>query len=165
MSSALFIGRFQPLHKGHVRVIRNLLRKFEKVIVGIGSIDKRKTKKNPFTFFERKKMFEIVFGEEIKKGKLQIIGIRDEASDEKWTKKILKRVKFDVVVTGNSWVEECFSGVKPVVKIKLWKPEIYSATRIRALMKSCCEDWKKFVPEEIVEHLDKLLEKGVRACL
>ena len=39
MPTALFIGRFQPLHKGHIAVIKNLMKKYDKVLVGIGSAE------------------------------------------------------------------------------------------------------------------------------
>ncbi len=156
MATVLFVGRFQPLHKGHVRVIRNLLKRFSKIIIAIGSIQEKRTEENPFSFRERKRMLELVFGKEIKNGKIEIIGVRDENSDEKWSKKLLKRCKFDVVATGNEWVERCFEDKKPVLKIKLWRRELYSSTRIRKLMKKRDEKWKKLVPREIAGYLKKL---------
>ncbi len=156
MANVLFIGRFQPLHKAHVKVIKLLLKKFDKVIIGIGSIQEKRTKENPFSFYERKRMLELVFGKEIKNGKIEIIGVKDEKSDEKWTGKLLKRCKFDAVATGNEWVKECFKGKKFVLTIKLWKREMYASTKIRELMKKQDEKWKKLVPREIVSYLKKL---------
>lgn len=49
----IFIGRFQPFHKGHEWVIRQALDKAKKVIVLIGSADRPRTPKNPFNFDER----------------------------------------------------------------------------------------------------------------
>lgn len=34
---ALFVGRFQPFHKGHAELIRLISKKYEEIIVGIGS--------------------------------------------------------------------------------------------------------------------------------
>lgn len=161
MPAALFVGRFQPLHKGHVRVIKRLLKKFDKVIIAIGSIQEKRTEKNPFSFYERKKMLSLVFPKEISSGKIKIIGVRDEKNDEKWTEKILKRAKFDVAVTGNEWVAKCFKGKKPVRFIKLWKPEIYNGSVIRKVMKKQ-DKWEKFVPEEIVNYLKERVEKWRR---
>lgn len=35
MTTALFLGRFQPPHVGHLLTIRSLLRKYQQVIVGV----------------------------------------------------------------------------------------------------------------------------------
>ena len=155
MPTALFVGRFQPLHKGHVRIIKKLIQRFEKIIIAIGSIQEKRTEKNPFSFYERKKMLELVFDKEISSGKIRIIGVKDEKSDERWSLKIIKRVKFDVVVTGNPWVVKCFKGKKPVKTIKLWKPEMYNGTLIRKMIGKN-EEWKKLVPKEIVSYLEKI---------
>ncbi len=158
-NTVLFIGRFQPLHKGHVKVIRELLKKYNKVILAIGSIQEKRTFQNPFSFAERKEMIRKVFLSEIEEGKMIISGVKDEFDDEKWTKKILRRFNFDVVATGNPWVEKCFSGKKPVEKIKLWKQELYSGTRIRELMLSGSEEWKQLVPEEVKNIIISILPK------
>ncbi len=158
-NTVLFIGRFQPLHKGHVKAICELLKKYDKVILAIGSIQEKRTFQNPFSFTERKKMIRSVFLNEIEEGKIMVGGVKDEFDDEKWTEKILRRFNFDVVATANPWVEKCFSGKKPVEKIKLWKPELYSGTRIRELMLSGSEEWKRLVPEEVKNIIISLLPK------
>lgn len=45
------IGRFQPFHRGHAEMIRNLARRFSKVIVIVAG--NTKDKKNPFSFETR----------------------------------------------------------------------------------------------------------------
>lgn len=52
----VFIGRFQPPHRGHLDVIRQALRLAEKVYILIGSTDKPRTIKDPFSFEERREM-------------------------------------------------------------------------------------------------------------
>ncbi len=49
----LFIGRFQPPHKGHIKVIQNLLAKVEELIIIIGSSQISHELDNPFTTGER----------------------------------------------------------------------------------------------------------------
>lgn len=53
---AIFIGRFQPLHNGHIDVIKQGLSIAEKVIILVGSTNSAPTTKNPFTFEQRKTM-------------------------------------------------------------------------------------------------------------
>jgi bifunctional NMN adenylyltransferase/nudix hydrolase len=50
----VFNGRFQPLHLGHIDVIRRAGELAEKVFVIVGSSHQPRSFKNPFTFRERK---------------------------------------------------------------------------------------------------------------
>ncbi len=154
----LFVGRFQPLHKGHVRIIRKLLKKYEKVLILIGSMQEKRTDKNPFTFYERKKMLELVFKKEIEKGKIEIHGVKDVNNDEKWAEKIIRQYKFDIVISGNSRVLKCFENKKPIKKVSLWKPEIYTATNVRKVMKKN-NKWKNMVPKEIIQFLEMIINE------
>jgi bifunctional NMN adenylyltransferase/nudix hydrolase len=53
---SVFIGRFQPFHKGHLFNIQEALSISNKLILVIGSANRARTIKNPFTFDERKTM-------------------------------------------------------------------------------------------------------------
>jgi bifunctional NMN adenylyltransferase/nudix hydrolase len=52
----VFIGRFQPFHKNHQAILENALKYSEKVIVLIGTANRPRTIKNPFTASERVSM-------------------------------------------------------------------------------------------------------------
>ncbi len=58
---AVFIGRFQPFHKGHQYVIDEGLKIANKVIVLVGSSYVSRTIKNPFNYQERKEMIKSVY--------------------------------------------------------------------------------------------------------
>ena len=51
---AVFIGRFQPFHNGHLQVIVEGLKIAKKMIIFVGSPYRARTIKNPWTFEERK---------------------------------------------------------------------------------------------------------------
>ena len=51
----LYIGRFQPFHNGHASVVDEALIHCQKLVIAVGSSQESRTKKNPFTFEERKK--------------------------------------------------------------------------------------------------------------
>ena len=55
---ALLVGRFQPFHLGHLRLIQTLEKRenLGKLIIGIGSAQFKNTPENPFSFDERKEM-------------------------------------------------------------------------------------------------------------
>jgi len=52
----VFIGRFQPFHKGHLSVIEEAYKRAHNVIVLVGSANSPRTQRNPFTFDERREM-------------------------------------------------------------------------------------------------------------
>lgn len=61
---SFFIGRWQPLHDGHIKLIRGVLNEGKKVAVGLR--DTPVDTKNPYTIEQRKEMFKKVFGDEVK---------------------------------------------------------------------------------------------------
>lgn len=52
----VFIGRFQPFHKGHLAVIREGFKHAQRLLILVGSANSGRTLRNPFTFEERRKM-------------------------------------------------------------------------------------------------------------
>ena len=58
---AVFIGRFQPFHKGHEDVIKEALKRANKVIILIGSSFAPRSYRNPFTYIERLNMIKNSF--------------------------------------------------------------------------------------------------------
>ena len=52
----IFIGRFQPFHSGHLKVIEKAMEQSEKVIMLIGSAHQPRSIRNPWLFQERDEM-------------------------------------------------------------------------------------------------------------
>ena len=57
----VFIGRFQPFHAEHRRIVDIALQKAKNVLVLVGSSGKARTVRNPFTFEERRDMIHGAF--------------------------------------------------------------------------------------------------------
>lgn len=55
---SVFIGRFQPFHKGHLHNILVALEHSERIIINVGSSFNASNIKNPFSFEQRKQMIE-----------------------------------------------------------------------------------------------------------
>lgn len=84
----VFIGRFQPLHKGHERVIRKAFEKSKNVLILIGSASNASSVRNPFSFEERKEMVKAVFPDAI------VEPIDDHTyNDTQWVIQVQKTVK------------------------------------------------------------------------
>ncbi|MBI5389803.1 adenylyltransferase/cytidyltransferase family protein [Candidatus Woesearchaeota archaeon] len=151
MSTALVLGRFQPFHKGHLFIIKEALCKHENVIVAVGSAQYSRTKRNPFSFRERKAMIAAA----TKGLSLIILPLPDIHSDKEYVTYVRKSLPwFDEVYAGNQRTLRLFreSGLK-IHQIK--RIEGISATRVRnALHKQ--KVWEKFVPPATATILKKM---------
>jgi len=92
---SFFIGRYQPLHEGHVKLIRTILNEGKNVCIAL-----RKTKidkKNPYDVNTRIEMFKNVFYDEMETGKLIVIAIPD-IEEIVWGRKVgwgRRQIKLD----------------------------------------------------------------------
>lgn len=88
----VYIGRFQPPHLAHIQIIRKALQQANSVIVLIGSADKPRTVKNPFTWEERAQMIYASFPgmEQL----IQIHPLRDKMyNDQAWARDVQDKVR------------------------------------------------------------------------
>lgn len=58
----VYVGRFQPFHKGHYATYEHLVKKFGKDNVYIGTSNKVEKPKSPFNFKEKKEIMTTMFG-------------------------------------------------------------------------------------------------------
>ena len=72
-SYSLFIGRYQPLHEGHVKLIKTVIDEGKRVCVALRDV-KDKTN-DPYSVEERIEMFKEAFGPEIESGQMVVIGV------------------------------------------------------------------------------------------
>lgn len=76
--AAVYIGRFQPFHNGHLEVVRHGLEIAEKVIIVVGSINAAPNIKNPWSFEERKEMIEQSLADHLfGTPRVVVVGVRD----------------------------------------------------------------------------------------
>lgn len=87
----VLIGRFQPIHVGHIHLIQNALDKCDKLILIIGSDSEIRTTKNPFLTCERIDMIKLCFTVD-KLDKIIICPLRDFNDDKKWANAVNKIV-------------------------------------------------------------------------
>ncbi len=86
----VFIGRFQPFHIGHKKVVDRALEMSEKVIMLVGGFGKARSPRNPWTFDERSAMIRANYNT----NNLIIKPIRDHTYNEaEWLEEVQNTVK------------------------------------------------------------------------
>lgn len=88
MKLGLVIGRFQPLHNGHISLINKALEENDKVLVLIGSANKLPDFKNPFSAEQR---FNFVYQEFPENPQLLIQTLNDYDTDDEWVQEVTAR--------------------------------------------------------------------------
>lgn len=89
---ALFIGRFQPVHTGHLSVALRALDRHDHLIIAIGSSNRSRRHQNPFTFEERREMWERSLGPQVLR-RVSFIPLDDNLySDNEWIAQVRHRV-------------------------------------------------------------------------
>lgn len=59
MKTGIFIGRFQPVHQGHIHALGVAASQVQKLYILVGSANACRSIKNPWTFDERKQMLSL----------------------------------------------------------------------------------------------------------
>jgi len=162
MKRALIIGRFQPLHNGHIGILEEIAcEDYDEIIVGIGSAQYAYSIKNPFSAGERFEMIKnSMKGSEKLSGNLSkfyIIPIPDIHNNMLWVAHVRSLLPgFDVVYSANPLVKRLFmdAGV-PVVVHKLHNRDNLCGEHIRNIIVNS-GDWRSLVPEEAAKIIDKI---------
>lgn len=145
-----FVGRFQPFHHGHVRVIEHIGDEVDRVVIGIGSAEQSHTVENPFTAGERAEMiYRAVANTDIR---AYATPVPDIESNAKWVSHVVEFCPpFDLVYTNNPLVERLFEeGDHQVRALPVFDREAYRGTEIRRRI-IAGEEWGDLVPDPVEE--------------
>jgi len=162
---ALWIGRFQPFHIGHLHVLKMILSEYEFVTIVVGSAQEDYTIRNPLTAKERKNMIEKVmrsYG--VEKSRFKIFLADDIVTNSLWANYIAKKVgRFDKVVTANALTRILFSDSGfEVDKHHLFNRRVFSGTEVRKRITNG-KDWSSLVPPTVFVDLQKIdIENRIR---
>lgn len=155
---AVFLGRFQPFHNGHKKVVEKYRDEYEDFSVLIGSSEKEESKDNPLSFEERKEVIHECLPE------LDVQGLEDETKDKegnrKWIENLEKKTEADLLISGNNLVKkivEKHSDLE-IQEPEMHDPEIYSGTEIRRRVRSG-EEWRYLTPKCAQSKLEEFEEK------
>ena len=151
---ALYVGRFQPFHKGHLRTVEKILEETDELIIGIGSAQYSHTLKNPFTCGERIEMIRRTLDD---LSRIIVVPITDLHIHGIWVKHLCNVApKFDVVYSNEPLTVRLFREEGFVVKpFPLYSRGSYDSTKIRSkIIKG--ENWKEDVPKEVYKFIKEI---------
>jgi nicotinamide-nucleotide adenylyltransferase len=155
----LVIGRFQPLHYGHIYLLQQALTHVEKIIIGIGSSNVT-DEDNPFSYEQRVHMIrQAVQKENMMEDVVKIIPSDDVPDDDQWLKDTIELTgPIDTVIGNNNWVKGIFKKAGyPVVTIPYYKRELYEGKKIRTIMRKH-DDWKTHTPLYLHEDIEAYMK-------
>jgi nicotinamide-nucleotide adenylyltransferase len=155
MTTALFVGRFQPFHTGHLDAVKQILESCNNITIVIGSAQYSNTNENPFTAEERKRIIEAVLSAE-NITNYKIIPLEDINDDERWVEYVKEHVhSFDSVYTGNEYVTELFTKAGYEVKHQSFNINI-SGIRERQYIKDDDPAWREFLHPAAIKILKEI---------
>ena len=155
---AILIGRMQPVHNGHMQIIKQILDEVDEIIIGIGSAQLSHELKDPFTAGERIVMMSQALSDMgLDSSRYYIIPMQDINFNAIWVSHVkMLTPPFTIVYSGNSLVKQLFSEEGFEVR----QPPLYdrlhlSGTEVR---KRIIDDgnWQELVPEATVDVINEI---------
>lgn len=149
----ILIGRMQPVHNGHMEIIKQILTEVDEIIIGIGSAQLSHEIKDPFTAGERVVMMNQALAEiDVDSSRYYIIPMQDINFNAIWPSHVkMLTPPFDIVYSGNPLVKQLFCEEGYEVR----QPPLYdrlhlSGTEVRRRIIND-ENWQDLVPTATVD--------------
>lgn len=165
MRLGLVLGRFQIFHKGHELIIDTALKNCDKVLIFIGSSDKRDTFDNPFDYEFRKEIIETIYdSDKIIIAPLPDLGVGNVSL---WGDYVIDNAKKivgmpDVIIYGKEdKCESWYSNYKELEYIRVDRNDInISSTKLKQIiLDDDYDNYLKYVNEKIIKYYDVIKEK------
>lgn len=91
VDTAIYIGRFEPVHNGHMALLQRALDSAQQVIVVVGSAWQARSPKNPFTWQEREAMLLGALPE-ADRSRMRVLPMRDYYNEAVWVQAVRQGV-------------------------------------------------------------------------
>jgi nicotinamide-nucleotide adenylyltransferase len=155
---AVFVGRFQPFHLGHLEAIKDVLEEVDELVIVIGSAQYSHNLDDPFTAGERLVMVRKALEQAgIDYARVWIVPVPDVHLHMMWVSALEGYTpKFDVVYSNEPLTRRLFmeAGYE-VESIRFHKRQVYSSTEVRKRLLNG-ESWEKLVPKSVAEFIKEI---------
>lgn len=154
MSTAIFPGRFEPFHEGHLMVVQGMVKTNPNVFIAIceGKND------GPFTVAERREMMSAaLLAVDIMDA--NIVDVADKKTDDEWASAVLDACgnPSDACIwSGNDDVRAIFEAKGIATKKIVHVPNRVTSS-IRALIESRDPAWRKYIPAGAVDVVENVV--------
>jgi len=164
---SLIVGRFQPLHYGHLHAFKYALSRTDELVIAIGSSQYCCEPRNPMSCDERMEMIVRALRREgFNLKRIYLSSVPDtESPDEVWGELVLDRVpRVDIAFSNDPETVRDLKAVGMKVEgIPFHRRDLYEATKIRELMLKGNEHWKLLVPPSVRDFLIEIdLESRIK---
>lgn len=150
---SVFVGRFQPIHNGHLSTIKQIIDSGEDLIIAIGSAQYSHTPDNPFSGGERIMLIKrALIDEGLPLERIDIVPVPDIHIHPLWVAHLRSFVPhFDKAYTHNPLVRRLFvdAGFE-VGETELLDRHVHSGKHVRELIR-WGGDWVSLVPPGVAE--------------
>ncbi len=151
----LYVGRFQPFHRGHLEAIKEILTKVDELVIVIGSAQYSHNIHNPFTAGERLVMIRRALQEaKLDGSKLWIVPVPDVHLHMLWVAALEGYTpRFNVAYSNEPLTRRLFmeAGYK-VESIEFFERKVFTSTIIRERMLKD-QNWTSFVPKSVADFI------------
>ena len=159
LKRGLYIGRFQPLHHGHLHSLLWCTEEMDELIVAVGSSDKSFESRNPFTAGERIEMIRDALKIEAKDKleKIIIIPVPDIGTHMLWSYNLdLLVPRYSTVFTNDPFTNMLFvERRKDIIRPDMINRDIMSATEVRKRIAED-KDWQELVPLSTIKLIKEM---------
>ena len=167
----LMLGRFQPFHKGHLALAKQILSECDELVIIIGSAQFNFIDKDPFNAGERVLMIHEALKEAgIDLSRCYIIPIVNDENNARWLAYLRSMIPpFDVLYSGNDFVKYLARSQDPGIAIEdpaFAEKDEYNGTNIRHLMQGG-KPWEHLVPPavaKVIQQVGGIARINMLAC-
>lgn len=154
----LFVGRFNPFHKGHLKAVQHILEQEDEIIIAIGSTQQSHTISDPFTAGERLLMIRAAMKEaEVPPERVYIVTIPDIHRNSVWVSHLRSYCPpFTRVYTNNSLTRRLF--VEAGIEVRSTGPfnrVDFKGAQIREFMAEGTK-WRHMVPKAVLDVIESI---------
>jgi nicotinamide-nucleotide adenylyltransferase len=156
----LMLGRFQPFHKGHLALAKQILSECDELLIIIGSAQFNFIDKDPFSAGERVLMIHEALKEAgVDLSRCYIIPVANDENNARWLAYLRSMVPpFVVLYSGNDFVRYLTRSQDSSIVIEnpvFAEINEYNGTNIRRLMQEG-KPWEHLVPPAVAKVIQQV---------